>query len=299
VPSNNKFFNFLYKNGPTIGTYAGVGLMAGSSVAACIATKKVVEKKYEAPKEEPKTEEKAEEKKDISKVKKIWNEVKPYVPAAVMMAGGAACIVTSHMTMQQRNAALTAQIGTMTAAVAAYRKRVADKVGEDEEKKLFFDKVIEETVLTEDGKEVKKKTTVTEIPEDITNSFYFDRYCSWRADPDGDIEFDMQLLKSIQAIMNQIGWASSNHMVTVNQVYEECQLYREVSGRKIQLMTIKGQVGGWIFDKANPNGDNMILFDCTPTTRQLDDGRIVNTVLVELNVDGNIMLPAKERGLIE
>jgi len=65
VPSNNKFFNFLYKNGPTIGTYAGVGLMAGSSVAACIATKKVVEKKYEAPKEEPKTEEKAEEKKDI------------------------------------------------------------------------------------------------------------------------------------------------------------------------------------------------------------------------------------------
>jgi hypothetical protein len=52
--------------------------------------------------------------------------------------------------------------------------------------------------------------------------------------------------------------------------------------------TPAGMVCGWIFDKANPTGDNKVLFDITRVKIRNENGSIEEAYAVDFNVDGNI-----------
>ena len=71
-------------------------------------------------------------------------------------------MTANYIDNKKRYTAVSTLLSATTAAYELYRKRVADKIGEDEEKKLYFgieEKEIEEVEIDEKGKEkvVKKK----------------------------------------------------------------------------------------------------------------------------------------------
>jgi hypothetical protein len=196
--------------------------------------------------------------------------------------------------MKAQNDILKGEVLALTAGTLAYRNRWKDKVGDEEEKKVFLDEKTEE-ITDENGK--KKKVKTTNIDHAVSTERYFDRWCSWRADDHGDIDLDIRTIRNVQAMLCNELCGSPERMIILNHVYDMLGLYVvNKHGQRVDDRSVAGQVAGWIWDKDNPTGDNTIVISITKTTRKLDDGRVVPTLLLEFNVDGNIMKAAQERG---
>ena len=284
IETHNKVFDFVRDNKTDILTYGGIGLMTASTIAACVGTKKLIEQKEEIA-EEP----------DI--VKRVWARSRKFVLATGFWAAGAYCIHESHGIMKAENLALSNTVTSLLAGSMAYRKRWQDKVGEEEEKKIFIDEKTEE-IVDENGK--KKKVKTTHLDPSISTERYFDRYCSWRADPNGDIDYDGKVIENVQEIVNQLLWGNGEHYVFLDEVYNQLGLFVvNEFGERVADRSIAGRNGGWILDKKNPTGDNTIIIKKTKTVRRLNDGTVVPTWLLEFNIDGNIVKPLRERGRIQ
>ena len=284
VQSHGKVFDWLRDHKTDILTYGGIGLMTASTVAACVGTKKLVEEK-----------DKIDEEPDI--VKRVWNRSKHFVLATGFWASGVYCIHTSHGILKTENAMLSNTIATMAAGTLAYRNRWKDKVGNDEEEKVFFDEKTEE-YIDENGK--KKKVKTCSIYRSICVDVYFDQWSSWRADDNGDIELDGRTIDNVQAQLNNELRGGPNRFVYLQHAYDMLGLYTiNEFGQKVDYNTPAGQNGGWIYDKQHPNGDNTIVLKRTKTYRKLDDGRVVPTWRISPNIDGNIIKPLRERGWIQ
>lgn len=283
VPSNGKIVKFIGEHSADILTYSGIVLMGGSTVAAAIGTKNMLEEK-EKKGEEPEL------------VKRVWDRSKHYVAAVGLFGAGTFCILKSDGIMKAKNKLLTSEILALTAGNLAYRQRWKDKVGDEEEKKVFLDEKTEE-IVDENGK--KKKVKTTDLDRRLSTSRYFDRWSSWRADDHGDIDLDVRTIRNVQSMLCNELCGSPERMVLLNHVYDMLGLFViNQQGQRVADQTVAGQVGGWIWDKDHPTGDNTITINVTRTTRRLDDGRVVPTLLLDFNVDGNIMEAAQERGLL-
>lgn len=283
VPSSGKVVKFIGEHSADILTYGGIVLMGGSTVAAAIGTKNMLEEK-EKKGEEPEL------------VKRVWDRSKHYVAAVGLFGAGTFCILKSDGIMKARNKLLTSEILALTAGNLAYRQRWKDKVGDEEEKKVFLDEKTEE-IVDENGK--KKKVKTTDLDRRVSLERYFDRWSSWRADDHGDIDLDVRTIRNVQSMLCNELCGSPERMVLLNHVYDMLGLFVvNQQGQRVADQTVAGQVAGWIWDKDHPTGDNTIVINVTRTTRRLDDGRIVPTLLLEFNVDGNIMEAAQERGLL-
>ena len=284
VPSQGKTMTFLREHGPDILTYGGIGLMGASVIAAAAGTKKMMEEKDSWKSNDP-------------LVKKVWDRSKHYVATTGLFAAGSFCIIKSDGIMKERNKQLTETIAAMSVATMAYRQRWKNKVGEDEEEKIFFDEKTEETV-GEDGK--KKKVKTQTIDRTISTDIYFDRWCSWRADENGDMDFDARTIDNVMALLNNELRGNPERYVLLQRAYDMLGAFMiNEHGQRVDYRTVAGQVGGWIYDKANPNGDNSIAITRTRTMRKLEDGRVVPTWRLSFNVDGNIMGALRERGWIK
>ena len=284
VPSQGKVFDWLRDHKTDILTYGGIGLMTASTITACIGTKKLIEEKEEIEQED-------------ELVKRVWARSKHFVAATGFWVGGAYCIHKSHGMLKAENAMLTNTISSMAAGTLAYRNRWKDKVGEEEEEKIFLDEKTEETV-DENGK--KKKVKTTNLDTRISTDIYFDPYCSWRADENGDLDFDARTIDSVQAMLNNELMGYPERYVLLQRAYDALGAYMvNEHGENVAYRTVAGQNGGWIYDKKNPNGDNTIIIKRTRTNRKLPDGRIIPTWRLSFNVDGNIMMALKERGWIK
>lgn len=282
VPSNGKFMSFVREHGADILTYVGVGLMGASTIAACVGTKHLMEEKEEIDKEP-----------DI--FKRALARSKHYAISTGLFAAGTFCILESDDIMKSRNKILESEVLALAAGNMAYRKRWKDKVGADEEEKVYLDEKTEETEV--DGK--KKKVKTTNVDRRVCIERYFDRWTSWAADDHGDIDLDVKTVRNIMSVLNNELRGSPERMVYLNHAYDLLRLYKvNPYGQNVDDRTVIGQVAGWIYDKNNPTGDNTIVITTTKTTRRLDDGRIVPTLLLEFNIDGNIMEAAQERGLL-
>lgn len=282
IPSNNKTIRWVIDHSPQILTYGGIGLMAGSTIAAAVGTKKMLEEKDNWDSNDP-------------IVKKVWNRSKHFVTSTGLFAAGTFCIIKSDGIMLDRNKKLTETIAAMSVASMAYRERWQNKVGKDKEEEVFFDEKTEE--IEENGK--KKKVKMSNIDKNISTDVYFDRYCSWRADENGDIAFDKKTVKNVMAVVNQELWGSPERMIILNHIYDMLGEFTvNEHGQRVDYRTVAGQVAGWILDKDNPTGDNTILITITETNRRLEDGRIIPTLRLSFNHDGNIMKAAQERGLL-
>lgn len=285
----------IRKNSPEILIVCGIGGMIVSTVMACKATTKIsvilddAKEAIEHIKEYsdyPDMEEKYSEndaKKDLAIVY-IQTGVKlakVYAPAVAVGVLSVTSILASNNILKKRNVALAAAYTAIDTGFKEYRNRVVERFGEEVDRELRYNtkKVkVEETIIDENGKEKKVKSTVsvTNINEANDYARYFDKTCSgWEKDK----YYNETFLRAQQAYANDK--LKAKGILFLNEVYD--------------MLGIKwskaGQVVGWKYDSNNDIGDNFVDFRIQEVFREVNiDGEIKHekTILLDFNVDGNV-----------
>lgn len=117
--------NWTVKHSPEILTGVGIAGMLSATVLAVKATPKALMAMEDAEYE------KGEPLTGVEKVKVAW---KPYIPAVVTGIGGAACVVGAQSINAGRHAALATAYQLSTTALADYKEKVIETIGEKKEK---------------------------------------------------------------------------------------------------------------------------------------------------------------------
>lgn len=276
---------------------AGVGVVGvvGSLVMACKATTKLSDILEESKDQldqiktvavDPAYADKYSEddaKKDttITYVQTGVKVAKLYAPSVILCAGSLGCLLASNNILKKRNAALSAAYMTVDKSFKEYRKRVAERFGDEVEKEIRYNiKAKEITTVDEDGNEVKETVKVMEGADNPTGysdyARFFDESCpAWQNDP----EYNLTFLKAQQQYANDKLRADGR--LFLNDVYKMLGID----------ITKAGQVVGWIYDPDCPVGDNFVdfgIYDMTKErVRAFVNGYEPN-ILLDFNVDGNI-----------
>lgn len=171
---------------------------------------------------------------------------------------------------------LAIESAAMAAAANAdlkkYRDGVVETFGKDADKDIRFG-VKEEDVETEDGT-VEKVKVASRNHESIYVKYFTKSNPYWDNDP-RNIQY---FFECQQTAANSLLRGRGRKGLTLNEVYS--MLGFET--------TPAGMVCGWIFDKANPTGDNKVLFDITRVKIRNENGSVEEAYAVDFNVDGNI-----------
>ena len=276
---------------------AGVGVVGvvGSLVMACKATTKLSDiledskeqlDKIKEVAADPAYEEKYSQddaKKDttITYVQTAMKVTKLYAPSVILCAGSLGCLLASNNILKKRNAALSAAYMTVDKSFKEYRKRVADRFGEEVEKEIRYNIKAEEiTKVDEDGNEVTETVKIMDGTDD-PNSYsdyarFFDESCAaWQ----NDAEYNLTFLKAQQQYANDL--LKSRGRLFLNEVYRMLGIDE----------TKAGQVVGWVYNPDNPTGDNFVDFGIYNMQRErvraFVNGYEPN-ILLDFNVDGVI-----------
>lgn len=274
---------------PEILVVAGVASIVTGTVLMCKSTLKVDEvlTKYEDDKDridqcaedhpEDYPEEAKRHDKFVNARNMVFGMVKIYGPGASLMAVGIACMLGSYGIMRKRNVALMAAYKTMESAFSEYRKRVADRYGDEVEKEILH------------GFEPRKKNEPVEGPR-VMNSGgtispyarFFDETCrAWCRDAESNLYF----LRCIQQQANDMLQAKGH--LFLNEVYDLLDIER----------TTIGQYAGWVLG----NGDDYIdfgIYDIDNKKRREFVNGIEKSILLDFNCDGDIcgLIEESQRG---
>ena len=120
---------FVRKNAPTLLMGAGVGLMAGGTVSAVVATTKAVPKIQDM-------NEACVAPRKLDVVKEVW---KDYIPAVGMTVGGAACIIYANKMNLTRLAAAAAAAQLNKDKLTEYKNSVNKVLGKKEKEAVKQD----------------------------------------------------------------------------------------------------------------------------------------------------------------
>lgn len=217
----------------------------------------------------------------IYKTQTALKIAKLYLPCATLGLTSLACFFTAHHIMSVRNLALIASFKTLEQSYEKYRNKVKEKIGEDGERRLFYnldiDKV-EDIIVSEDGKEKKVKKDVEVISSNGENGCsiyarYYDDKCSqWDPSP----EYNLTFLRCQQNYANDL--LHSRGHVFLNEIYDLLGIPR----------TSEGALVGWVKDG---DKDNFIDFNIyskdSNESRDFVNGRN-GAILLDFNVDGII-----------
>ena len=283
------------KHSPEILAGVGVVGVVGSLVMACKATTKLSDILDESKEQldkikevaaDPAYEEKYSQddaKKDttITYVQTAMKVTKLYAPSVILCAGSLGCLLASNNILKKRNAALSAAYMTVDKSFKEYRKRVADRFGEEVEKEIRYNIKAEEiTKVDEDGNEVTETVKVMNGTDD-PNSYsdyarFFDESCAaWQ----NDAEYNFTFLKAQQQYANDL--LKARGRLFLNEVYRMLGIDE----------TKAGQVVGWVYNPDNPTGDNFVDFGIFNMQRErvraFVNGYEPN-ILLDFNVDGVI-----------
>lgn len=202
------------------------------------------------------------------------------------------CIMKAHSMMTKRLATLGAAYATLDAGFREYRSRVAEKFGEEAEKKIRLgSKEIEvkKEIVDEDG----NKTIATEKVEVVDPSCCDYEKLFTRANPYWDDSEDivqyffLQTQRELNEKLKARSHGGRVGSVVLNEAYR-------MHGFE---PTIPGMVVGWIFDRSHPFGDNYIEFKVTKVKVVNENGELEDAYKVDYNVDGNIYKELHERDL--
>ena len=283
------------KHSPEILAGVGVVGVVGSLVMACKATTKLSDILEESKEQldkikevaaDPAYEEKYSQddaKKDttITYVQTAMKVTKLYAPSVILCASSLGCLLASNNILKKRNAALSAAYMTVDKSFKEYRKRVADRFGEEVEKEIRYNIKAEEiTKVDEDGNEVTETVKVMDGTDD-PNSYsdyarFFDESCAaWQ----NDAEYNLTFLKAQQQYANDL--LKARGRLFLNEVYRMLGIDE----------TKAGQVVGWVYNPDNPTGDNFVDFGIYNMQRErvraFANGYEPN-ILLDFNVDGVI-----------
>lgn len=279
----------LQKQSPQVMFVAGVGAAIAGTVMACRATLKLsdvlddaaeLKAKAEALHAEGHNDEYDEKQynKDLTviKVKTILNVTKLYAPSAGLTMLAVALLTGSHVTLNRRNASLTAAYATVDQAFEKYRQKVVEQLGADADRDFRYGtEIVSETIEGEDGKKKTVKHTrvdSSEMPSKYAR--FFDELCNdWKSNP----EYNRAFLHCQQTYANDMLRARGH--IFLNEVYDALGIPR----------TKEGAVVGWVLDG---NGDGFVdfgIFDdlTNPRVRDFVNGREYS-ILLDFNVDGVI-----------
>lgn len=183
------------KRAPELLMVCGVASFVGTIVTACKATTKLEEIKAEAKSTldeiddmekqelEEYTHEDAHKDKGIIKLKTAVKVAKLYAPTIVLGSATMLCFFGSHIILKRRNVALSAVAVGADKAFKEYRKKVAERFGEEVEKELRYGLVEKEIELEETDSKGKTKKTKETIKVPDKNGymgqfdFFFDETC--------------------------------------------------------------------------------------------------------------------------
>ena len=200
--------------------------------------------------------------------------VKVYSPALAAGTISIACVIASHGMMRKREAHLIGAFVALESAFKAYRERVAEKLGADEEAELFRGPKLK-TVTSEDGDSCI-------IDFDATQPSLYAKYFdagsdAWTKNP----EYNLMFLKGQQNAAND-RLKARGHLF-LNEVYEMLGF----------APTQAGQIVGWT-SNANEKGegDGFVDFGIyqvhDPNNRDFVNG-LTHIVGLDFNCDGVII----------
>ena len=206
---------------------------------------------------------------------------KLYAPSVILCAGSLGCLLASNNILKKRNAALSAAYMTVDKSFKEYRKRVAERFGDEVEKEIRYNiKAKEVTTVDENGNEVTETVKVMDGTDD-PNTYsdyarFFDESCAaWQ----NDAEYNLTFLKAQQQYANDL--LKSRGRLFLNEVYRMLGIDE----------TKAGQVVGWVYNPDNPTGDNFVDFGIYNMQRErvraFVNGYEPN-ILLDFNVDGVI-----------
>lgn len=279
------------------GILLGAGIVGGIAtvVLACIATTKVGSIVDEAEEELKNIHENLPEEeidKNVTRVylKAAFDILKLYSTSIIIGAASTACIGASYDILNKQNAELKKKNAELLSAYAsihcaynAYRERVKEKYGEEEEMKLHYD--IKEEV---DESDPEGKKTIDRSYYDGVSEYarFFDEASwFWEKDP----EYNLQIVRAQQNYSNEVLHSRYSKygvgFYFLNDAYSSLDI----------PITKAGQFVGWIYDPdhkiPNHRGDGKVIFG-------IYDGRserkvaFVNgyerSILLDFNVDGVI-----------
>ena len=282
---------FFKKYSPEIFIGAGIVGTATAAVLGCRASfkaKEVIDNAKEKLKETEEywdgsmygSEEDVEKKKDqrgiyIQAGKEF---IKLYSIPVILEAASIFAICKGAGKFRKANTGLAAAFATLSSGYAAYRERVAKKVGEDTERELYYGiETTEETVtvIDEDGKKKKQKKVVKTPTVSAAN---FARVLTF----DNPL---MKFTKDRQTIIYKL-MAKERYLndrlkarlfICLNDVYEDLE-FEAIP---------EGQVLIWRYDLKHPTGDNRIDFGLKDS-QMVEDflaGKI-DWLILDFNFDG-------------
>lgn len=193
-----------------------------------------------------------------------------YGPSVVLGATSATLLVSSHNILNRRNAALTAAYTALERGFSEYRKRVADKLGEGEEKELRYGVSYQKELDDETGKH--KIVEVVDAKQLSPYARFFDELSpNWKK----QAEYNLYFLRCQQIYANDM--LRGRGHVFLNEVYDMLGIPRSKAGAVV----------GWVISK---DGDNLIdfgIYDPSLEKRMFVNGG-ENAILLDFNVDGVI-----------
>ena len=291
------------KHSPEILMVAGViGTVAGA-VMACKETLELEDVLDECKQEKMELEEQyamCEEysedalKKDQVKltIKQVAKIVKLYAPSVIMEATSIGVIFASNDIMRKRNASMAAAYATLNSMYKRYRQNVIESYGEEVDKDMRFGVKHEKvTEIDEDGNKVIVDARIVDLDNTALAisdySRFFQMGCKGFDASSG--RYNLLYLKGIQAMFNNKLIADG--YVMLNDVYRELGFDTIPEGWSI----------GWVYDEANPIGDNYIDFGLYEARNK--NQRAVNdwepVILMDFNVDGNLYEDPKLYSLLK
>ena len=291
------------KHSPEILMVAGViGTVAGA-VMACKETLELEDVLDECKQEKMELEEQyamceqySEDalKKDQVKltIKQAAKIVKLYAPSVIMEATSIGVIFASNDIMRKRNASMAAAYATLNSMYKRYRQNVIESYGEEVDKDMRFGVKHEKvTEIDEDGNKVKVDARIVDLDNTALAisdySRFFQMGCKGFDASSG--RYNLLYLKGIQAMFNNKLIADG--YVMLNDVYRELGFDTIPEGWSI----------GWVYDEANPIGDNYIDFGLYEARNK--NQRAVNdwepVILMDFNVDGNLYEDPKLYSLLK
>lgn len=277
------------KHSPEILIVSGIVGLIGAGVLACRATTKVqsiLNKKNEQLEnvtvaesydDRDYTKEDATKDRLIIKSKCALKVAGVYAPAVGIATASVISILAGHNILRRRAAALAAVYATVENSFNEYRKRVAERFGEDVDNELKFGvkaKQITETVTDENGKEKHVKKTVNAANDKLGGSpyaFIFDKQTSPAVYED-DTDFMLLRLRHEQQYANDV--LATRGYLSLNEVLE-----------RLGLKTSKmGQIVGW----AAKGGDDFVDFGVRELDVDTIDG-VEKKIVLDFNCQGNIL----------
>lgn len=218
-----------------------------------------------------------------------WGLTKCYAPSAIMLGGSIAAQVCGFKELSRRLQEASAAYAALATSYNAYRKRVAERLGDVQEREIFHNlqpKEVTTEKVDEDGNTVKDKHTVF-VADDDDYSALFTQF-----DPNGvlnlnwnpDSEQNLTWLR-----MRQDYWTNVLKCRKGRPVWEN-----EVRADLCVGCTQKGQVVGWTYEPNNPNhkGDNYIDFGLDPIIKAYKNGEEMPddaSFVLDFNVDGEVL----------